>query len=319
MSTTALIHGITGQTGAFLARELVNAGKRVVGTTRSPSSSSGWRLERIGVSDEISLQVLDATSRAAVAALIQSVRPDEIYFLAGPSSVAQSFSDPVGSIQKIYEPVWTFLSVLSELDSPSRFVNAASTDCFGNQPDAVLTEESPLRPLSPYATAKTATYWLTNNARAGMGLNASNAILTNHESPLRGPEFVTHKIVTGLTNFAEGRGGPVRLGNTAIARDWLWVGDVARALAAIGGADTADDFLVSSGSTHTLTEFVEGVCERLGVDMSDAIEIDAALYRPAEIERVVTHPAKIRQTLGWSATVDVGGIIERLVNDTIDN
>jgi len=310
---SALIVGITGQTGAFLSRELLSHGYSVVGTSRDWSESNLWRLRQLGLRDDVELLSLSLHDYAAIDQLLESRAPDEIYYLAGPSSVAASFREPSTSMDQIYQPVLSFLEVLRKSESRSSFVNAASTDCFGNQPGITLDEHSPLMPVSPYGTAKTAAYWATKNYREGFQLRAANAILTNHESPLRGPEFVTQKIVSGLRAVKEKTQTHIALGNTQIVRDWLWAGDVARALHLMGSSAATEDFVVGSGTSSTLMDFTQRVCDKLGLDSDEVVRHHETLHRPQEIMSIHLNPTKIRSTLGWEPSLGLEGIVDRLI------
>ncbi|MDA8580184.1 GDP-mannose 4,6-dehydratase, partial [Pontimonas sp.] len=246
---TAFIIGASGQTGAYLSRLLLAAEYRVIGTSRNWAESQTWRLARLGVLDDVTRLSLSLHDSLALEEALDSAAPDEIYYLAGPSSVAASFREPTIAMSEIFDPVVSLLEILKRRSSTAHFVNAASTDCFGNHGKTVLDEQSSMKPVSPYGIAKTATYLTTQNYREAFGLNASNAILTNHESPLRGPDFVTQKIISGLRAIRDGRESNLALGNTTIARDWLWADDVAHALHAIGSAQGSSDYVVASGTT----------------------------------------------------------------------
>jgi GDPmannose 4,6-dehydratase len=315
--TTALICGVSGQTGAYLAHLLLDKGYRVVGTSRDHSEANLWRLKRIGIDSDIENVSLSLHDTVAIRKILAKYQPDEIYYLAGPSSVAASFREPMVSMDQIFQPVVSFLEVLKDTDSSAHFFNAASTDCFGNQPGVVLDEASALQPLSPYAVAKTAAFWTVKNYRDSFGVRASNGILTNHESPLRGPDFVTQKIITGLLDIAAGRKQTLSLGSTTIARDWLWAGDVATAISAIGNATRAGDYVVASGHSSTLHEFVSLACEKLELKLEDVITQDESLFRPSDIESISLNPQKVAKELGWTAHYDLGSIIEALLSGDV--
>ena len=202
---TALILGVTGQTGAYLAQKLVSRNLRVIGSSRNYTEANLWRLQRLGVDKQIEYISLSLHDAAAIQKTLKTYHPEEIYYLAGPSSVAASFREPMVAMDQIFQPIVSFLETLKESNSSAHFINAASTDCFGNQPGIVLDETSALKPLSPYAVAKSAALWTVRNYRDSFGVRASNGILTNHESPLRGSEFVTQKIITGLRDIADGK------------------------------------------------------------------------------------------------------------------
>jgi GDPmannose 4,6-dehydratase len=243
--------------------------------------------------------------------------PDEIYHLSGPSSVSHSFAKPAKYLPRILNQATVFLEALKKSQSNARFVNSASTDCFGNQPTVVLDEESSFAPISPYGIAKASTFWITKNYREAFGVNACSAILTNHESPLRGEEFVTHKIVKGVREIAEGKSSSLTLGNTKVGRDWLWADDVAHALELIGSSELAEEFVVASGKTSTLMDFVSLACAEAGLAVDEVVSIDPQLFRPADIEHIRLNPQKIMDTLGWKPRFSVEEIVHHLVHDTL--
>jgi len=233
--------------------------------------------------------------------------------LAGPSSVAASFREPTVSMSDIFDPVVNILELLKQRSSKATFVNAASTDCFGDQSGTVLNETSRMQPISPYGISKTATFWATQNYRKAFDIRARNAILTNHESPLRGPAFVTQKIISGLRDITLGKKKSIALGNTTIGRDWLWADDVARALALIGSSPQSDDFVVASGTTSTLDEFTTLACTEFELDPKVVLTHDPAFTRPREIQSVDLDPSRIKNDLGWQPQVSFPELVSGLV------
>lgn len=315
--STALICGVTGQTGAYLAKHLLDKGYRVVGTSRDYSEANLWRLARLGLTDKIERVSLSLHDAVAIRKTLTSISPEEIYYLAGPSSVAASFREPMVAMDQIFQPIVSFLEVLKDTQSSAHFFNAASTDCFGNQPGVVLDETSPLQPLSPYAVAKSAAFWMVKNYRESFGVKASNGILTNHESPLRGPDFVTQKIIIGLLDIASGKRKTLSLGSTTISRDWVWAGDVAEAVAAITSAPQPREYIVASGKSSTLNEFVTTACDKLGLDPKEVITHDESLFRPSDIESIILNPTQAAKELGWSARYDLDSIVAALLADDV--
>lgn len=311
--TRAMIVGVSGQTGAYLCKELLDKGIEVVGTSRDHGESNLWRLSRLSVLESVELVSLSLRDPVAIRNALRRYEPDQIYYLAGPSSVSASFREPRGSMDQIFQPIVTFLEELKDSDSPARFFNACSTDCFGNQPMRTLDEKSALQPVSPYAVAKTAAYWTVKNYREAFGMNASNGILTNHESPLRGPGFVTQKIRSGLIAIAEGRASKLALGSTSVSRDWLWAGDVAAAISSIGFAGQASDYLVASGRSATLQEFIDIACAALELSPADVISKEESLVRPTEIEAISLNPEKAKKELGWSPEYSFEDIVTALI------
>ena len=277
-----------------------------------------WRLDRLSISESVLVAPLPLQNRSSITDLLASVTPDEIYYLAGPSSVAASFLDPAGSVEKIYQPVVDFLEVLRTNHSDIKFFNAASTDCFGNQADTSLMEQSQQRPVSPYGIAKSAAFWAAKNYREAFGVQAASGILTNHESPLRDPGFFSRRVITGLRKVSQGLQRTITLGNLNGGRDWLWAGDAVEAIHLIGSATIRDDYLVGSGRTSTLRNFVATACDALGLDIDEVVEYDAGLARPLDVESVALDPTKISSALGWKATLDFEQIIDRLLGENLD-
>jgi len=315
--TTALICGISGQTGAYLAQKLLQKGYRVVGSSRDHSEANLWRLKRLAIDSDTEIVSLSLHDTVAIRKILAKYQPDEIYYLAGPSSVAASFREPMVFMDQIFQPVVSFLEVLKDTESSAHFFNAASTDCFGNQEGVVLDENSALQPLSPYAVAKSATFWTVKNYRDSFGVKASNGILTNHESPLRGPDFVTQKIITGLLDIAEGKKRTLSLGSTSIARDWLWAGDVANAVSAITSASQPGDYVVASGHSSTLREFVSLACDKLELNLEEVTAQDQSLFRPADIESILLNPQRAEKELGWKAHYDLDSIVDALLSRNV--
>ena len=310
---TALILGVTGQTGAYLSGQLLTNGYRVVGSSRDWSESNTWRLKKRGVLESVEGVSLSLHDHTSLARLLDSVAPDEIYYLAGPSSVAASFREPTVSMSDIFDPVVNILELLKQRSSNATFVNAASTDCFGDQSGTILNETSRMQPISPYGISKTATFWATQNYRKAFDIRARNAILTNHESPLRGAAFVTQKIISGLRDITLGKKKSIALGNTTIGRDWLWADDVARALALIGSSPQSHDCVVASGTTSTLDEFTTLACAEFELDPNVVLTHDPALTRPREIQSVHLDPSRIKDYLGWQPQVSFPELVSRLV------
>jgi GDPmannose 4,6-dehydratase len=315
VSSQALIVGGSGQTGAYLAHTLLGKGHSVTVTSRNPAATDWWRYEALGIQGQAETAALDPSNVKSVSDCLGNQTPDSIYYLAGPSSVAQSFENPAEVFRAITEPIITVLEVLKASGYQGKFFNATSTDCFGNQPDHRLDETTPMRPVSPYGVAKAATFSITRNYRDTFGLAASNGILTNHESPLRGPHFVTQKIVSTLKKIKAGEETSLHLGNTAIERDWVWAGEVANAISLIGSGGQPGDYLVASGRTRSLDDFVTLACAALGIDRATRVTSDAALHRPMDIASLTFNPQRIRETFGWSAQMGLEDIVANLIDD----
>jgi GDPmannose 4,6-dehydratase len=308
----ALISGVTGQTGAYLAHRLLAHGYHVIGGSRDADSADTSRLRILGVANDVELVSLAPADFRSVLQVIRSTRPDEIYALAGQTSVGLSFGQPFEAFESIAIGTLNFLEALRTLGVDCRFFTAGSTECVGNSPDAVITEESVMRPVSPYAVAKATSFWMTSNYRQSYGLFACTGLLSNHESPLRAPRFVTSKIVAGIRAIKAGTQTHLRLGNTAVARDWGWAPDYAEAIHRMTTADTADDYVIATGHTRSLTEFIARLCAMADLDPAAIITIDPELLRPADLTTTALSPAKIRRDLGWQATTEFAELVRKL-------
>lgn len=315
MGSTALITGISGQTGSLLAQKLLEAGYRVVGGSRDVSATDWWRLDRLGIRNSVELVSLASTDFLSVFSALKKYAPDEVYNLSGQSSVGLSFSQPFEAFESIATGTLNLLEAIRVLDMKTRFFNAASTDCFGNQPGVKLNEKSAMRPVSPYGVAKAAGYWTTVNYRDSFGIHGSNGIITNHESGLRGKAFVTQKIINALLHKRKNPNVELTLGNTKIMRDWLWAPDVVSAIRKIVTTETPGDFVVASGSSHTLGQFAASVANLLGIDPNNAYSSDSGLFRPNEIGSIELDPSLIRERLGWRHTLDFEGLVSKLVEE----
>lgn len=314
VGSRALIIGGSGQTGAYLAHRLIGNGQSVTVTSRDAASTDWWRYDRLGIRDRVDTATLNPSDVASVSDFLDAHETDAIYYLAGPSSVAQSFENPTAIFRDITQPMITVLEVLKASGYHGTFFNATSTDCFGNQPERRLDESTPMRPVSPYGVAKAATFSITRNYRDTFGLAASNGILTNHESPLREGHFVTQKIVSTLKKIKAGEASTLHLGNTAIERDWVWAGEVAHAISLIGTGDQPGDYLVASGQTRSLSDFVTLACDALGLDQEATVTSDATLHRPMDIASLSFNPQHIRETFGWSAQMRLEDIVAHLID-----
>lgn len=319
MGKTALISGISGQTGSLLARRLLAHGYDVIGGSRDKNATNWWRLDKLDILNDVQLTSIAPSDFHSVLAAVKRFTPDEVYYLGGQSSVSLSFAQPFEAFASIAGGTLNFLEALRITNSSARFFNAASTDCFGNQPGKVLDEDSPMKPTSPYGVAKAASYWTTVNYRNSFGIHASNGILTNHESPLRGTAFVTQKIISTLKEMKKDPTVTLRLGDTTIRRDWLWAPEAVDAIHLISSHPKPGDYVVASGKTHSLQEFLEKICHVLEVDPSAVDTMSPELMRPNEIANVEVEATKIRDEIGWTAKTGLDGIAENLVGGLIDS
>jgi GDPmannose 4,6-dehydratase len=309
---TALVFGISGQDGAYLAHLLLAKGYEVHGTSRDADGSGFSNLTRLGLKGRVTVHSAALNDFRSVLSVLRKVAPDEIYNLAGQSSVALSFEQPVETFESISVGSLTILDCLRFDGRPTRFLNAVSTECFGFTPTAA-DETTPFTPVSPYATAKAAAYWTTANYRNAYGMFACSAILANHESPLRPLRFVCRKIVSAAVRIADGSGERLKLGNVAIERDWGWAPEYVLALWRMLQLDQPEDFVIATGATHSLQDFVATVFDALGLDWTAHVDTDPAMFRPLESPRTLLNPAKAERLLGWRARFRMHDVARLLI------
>lgn len=312
MPGRALIFGVSGQDGAYLADFLLKKGYEVHGTSRDHEVSSFENLKTLGIRDRIQLRSMDASDFRSVLTTLQAVDAGEIYNLGGQSSVGLSFAYPVETFDSISTGTINILECLRLLKHPARFYNAGSSEVFGNTPTPA-DEETPFRPRSPYATAKAAAHYSVANYREAYGLFACTGILFNHESPLRPARFVTRKIVSAAVRIAGGSDEKLRLGNLDVHRDWGWAPGYVDAMWRMLQLETPEDFVVATGEMNSLKTFVQEVFAGLGLDWSKHVETNDSLLRPSDIERSVGRPQKVREKLKWQATLKFPEIIAKLI------
>jgi GDPmannose 4,6-dehydratase len=302
LSKRALICGISGQDGAYLAQLLLSKGYEVWGTSRDAEMASFANLEKMGIRRDVQLVSLNLRDASSIISLIRRVSADEIYSLAAQSSVGLSFEQPFETIESIVLGGVNLLEAIRLSGSSVRLYNAGSTECFGDTGLTPMNELSPLRPRSPYAVAKAASYWATANYRDAYGMFACTGILSNHDSPLRPRRFVTRKIIKAVAEIATGSVSKLSLGNLEIERDWGWAPDYVDAIWRILQQDKADDYIVATGVTSTLQEFIEVAFRLADRDWHDYVTIDRNLFRPSDLIHSRVTPRKAEQLLGWRAT-----------------
>ncbi|MBE9194448.1 GDP-mannose 4,6-dehydratase [Synechocystis sp. LEGE 06083] len=310
----ALICGISGQDGAYLAKLLLAKGYKVYGTSRDAQLSSFRNLVRLGIKDQVNLCSMALTDFRSVLQIISKTEPDEVYNLAGQTSVGLSFEQPVEALDSITIGTLNLLEVIRFLDCPIRFFNAGSTESFGDTGETVAYEATPFRPRSPYGVAKAAAFWEVVNYREAYGIFACSGILSNHDSPLRPERFVTQKIVSAAQRIANGSNEVLRLGNTSIQRDWGWAPEYVEAIYLMMQQSQADDFVIATGTSTSLNEFVKKAFELRGLDWHAHVETDEDLFRPTDIAVSRVNPAKINRKLGWKAKFGVKEVIEAMMD-----
>ncbi|MGE4447215.1 MAG: GDP-mannose 4,6-dehydratase [Azospira sp.] len=310
----ALICGVSGQDGAYLAQLLLGKGYRVWGTSRDAQMSSFSNLERLGIRQQVQVLSMAQSDFRSVLNTLSRSEPDEIYFLSGQSSVGLSFDQPAESIESIAFGTLNLLEAVRFLGRPVRIYHASSSECFGDVlPGERANEMTPFRPRSPYGVAKASAHWLIANYREAYGLYCCNGILFNHESPLRPARFVTRKIVAAACRIAAGSHEKLSLGRLDIARDWGWSPDFVDAMWRMLQQEQPEDYVIATGEPHTLESFVASAFDQLGLDWHDHVDIDPSLFRPSEIARSAGDPAKALDGLGWRATVAFPELIGNLV------
>ena len=309
----ALIIGISGQDGAYLARLLLERGYVVHGTSRDVFSQDFHNLQSLGIRDRVTLHSVTVTDFRSVLQILAKLRPDEIYNLAGQTSVGLSFELPVETLESIAGGTLHLLEAIRFLGYPTRFYNACSSECFGDSGDAAATEATKFAPRSPYAVAKAAAFWEVANYREAYGIHACSGILSNHESPLRSERFVTQKVVAAACRIAAGLADHVELGDLSIARDWGWSPEYVDAMHRMLQQPQADDYVVATGATYTLRDFVAEVFREVGLDWQQHVRPNPQLRRPTDIRISRLDPSKARSALGWTATLKMPDVAREMV------
>ena len=299
----ALICGVSGQDGAYLARLLLSKNYEVWGTSRSVELNSFHALKQLGIRDEVKLLSMSPDSFDDVAQVFSQVEPSEVYNLAGQSSVGKSFEFPLETTNSIAASTVNQLEVIRTTDSSIKFFNAGSGECFGSTSSAPANEGSVFNPQSPYAAAKAAAAWQVRIYRRSYNLFACTGILFNHESPLRAKHFVTKKIVSAAKKIALGSQEKLYLGNTSIRRDWGWAPEYVIAMWAMLNQTDPEDYVIATGELQSLQEFLEVVFAEANLDWRDHVVIDPSLLRPSDPAVSYGDPAKIRRNLNWQPLI----------------
>ena len=314
----ALICGISGQDGAYLARLLLEKGYEVVGSSRDAQISSFSNLGQLGIRNKVRLESMALNDFRSVLQVVSRTQPDEIYNLAGQSSVGLSFDQPVETLESILSATINLMEVIRFLDRPIRFYNAGSGECFGDTLKEAAHEETPFRPRSPYAVAKAAAFWQVSNYREAYGLFACTGILFNHESPLRPERFVTRKIIASACHIASGSKERLQLGNTTIQRDWGWAPEYVDAMWRMLQREKAEDFVIATGRSHALSEFAELAFRHFGLDWQNHTDIDPLIFRPTDIPYGCGDARKALLLTGWKAETDMAGVILKMIEAQLD-
>ena len=314
----ALICGVTGQDGAYLSKFLIDKGYEIYGGSRDAENSSFGNLHKLGLYHKIKPVSISLIDFRSVVQTIDLVRPDEIYNLAGQSSVALSFQQPVIALESIIVGVLNLLEAIRFSKLPVKLYNAGSSECFGNADEAV-TETTAFAPRSPYGVAKSGAFWVLANYREAYNIFASTGILFNHESPLRKERFVTKKIISTACRIAKGSKEKLKLGNINICRDWGWAPEYVEAMWLMLQQEKPQDFIIATGETVSLQHFVEITFSSLNLNWENHVEIDPALLRPTDISKGFANPGKAGHLLDWSAKIKGDNLIKRLVECEMNN
>ena len=309
---TAIITGVTGQDGSYLADFLLSKGYEVIGMVRRSSTVTFGRIEHI--QDHIDIIQGDLHDQSSLVALIEEYRPDEVYNLAAQSFVPTSWKQPVLTGEVTALGVTRILEAIRLVNPETRFYQASSSEMFGKVREVPQSEATPFYPRSPYGVAKVYGHWITVNYRESYNLFACSGILFNHESPRRGLEFVTRKITHGVARIKLGLAKELRLGNPESRRDWGYAGDYVEGMWMMLQQDQPDDYVICTGKTHSVREFCEAAFAYVGLDYKDYVIQDERFYRPAEVDLLVGDPKKAQNILGWEPRVSFEGLVQMMVD-----
>jgi GDPmannose 4,6-dehydratase len=331
MTKTALITGITGQDGAYLAQLLLQKGYRVVGAKRRSANQNLWRLEELGIANSIEMVEFDLLEYSNIQHAINSVKPDELYNLGAQSFVGTSFVQPILTADIDGMGVVRILEACRLLNPGVRFYQASTSEMFGKVQSIPQLEATPFYPRSPYGVAKLYGHWITVNYRESYNMHACSGILFNHESPLRGEEFVTRKVTVALAKIMAGKQDVLTLGNLDAKRDWGFAGDYVEGMWRMTVADKADDYVLATGETHSIRTFIELACKHIGITIAwegegessigrntqtgkVLVNVSKAFYRPAEVDLLIGDPTRAKKELGWNPKVNFEGLVTMMMD-----
>ena len=311
--TTALILGISSQDGAHLAQFLLGKGYKVFGGSRDAQVNPFANLVRLNIRERVTLESVSLNDFRSVIQTLSKIEPDEVYNLAGQSSVGLSFQQPVETLESIAFGSLNLLEAIRFNGKPTRLYNSGSSECFGDAPDGPADENTPFRPKSPYAVAKAAAFWETANYREAYTLFACSGIAFNHDSQLRPERFVTRKVIAAACRIAAGSKESLPLGDLLIARDWGWAPEYVEAMWLMLQQETPDDYVVATGQTYRLQDLVETAFTQLGLDWRKHVVTDTSLARPNELKVSRADPAKARSRLGWKAKYAMPDVVRLMI------
>ena len=312
MKRRALITGITGQDGSYLAEWLLDKGYEVYGIVRRSSAPNLWRIEHI--LDRVELRPADLLDQLSLLKILDEVRPQEFYNLAAMSFVPASWDQPLLTGEYNAQGVTRALEAVRQVDTKIRFYQASSSEMFGKVRAVPQSEDTPFYPRSPYGVSKVYGHYITVNYRESYDLFACSGILFNHESPRRGLEFVTRKVTDGVARIKLGLAKELRMGNLDARRDWGFAGDYVRAMWSMLQQDEPDDYVIATGETHSVRELIEVAFGHVGLDWKKHVTLDQRFLRPAEVDLLIGSPEKAKAKLGWTPTVDFTGLVKMMVD-----
>ncbi len=312
MSKRALITGITGQDGSYLAELLLEKGYEVVGVVRRLSAPNYWRIDHL--LDRVELRAADLLDQLSLIRVVDEIRPHEIYNLGAMSFVPASWDQPILTGDYDAQGVTRLLEAIRQIDTSIRFYQASSSEMFGKVRETPQSELTPFYPRSPYGVSKVFAHYITVNYRESYDLFAVSGILFNHESPRRGLEFVTRKVTDGVARIKLGMTDSLSMGNLDACRDWGFAGDYVRAMWSMLQQDTASDYVVSTGISHSVKQLVEMAFSHVGLDWSQFVVTDDKLFRPAEVEHLIGDNSKAKKELDWSPSVTFSDLVKMMVD-----
>lgn len=316
MSKRAIITGITGQDGSYLAELLVSKGYEVIGTVRRASAPNFWRIQHL--LDRVSIRPADLLDQLSIIRLVDEVRPHEFYNLAAMSFVPASWDQPMLTGEFNAQGVTRVLEAIRQVDPSIKMYQASSSEMFGKVREVPQNELTPFYPRSPYGVSKVFAHYITVNYRESYDVFAVSGMLFNHESPRRGLEFVTRKVTDGVARIKLGLADTLSLGNLDAHRDWGFAGDYVRAMWLMLQQERADDFVIATGISHSVRDLVEAAFGHVGLDWRTHVKLDPKLLRPAEVEHLIGDATKAKTQLGWSPSIDFKGLVTMMVDADLE-
>ena len=312
----ALISGVSGQDGAYLAQLLLKKGYEVCGTSRDAQMSRFTNLHRLGIFEQLKLESMALSDFRSVLQVLTKIQPDEVYNLGGQSSVGLSFQQPVEALESIATGTLNLLEAIRFMEVPIKSYHASSGECFGNTHGLPADENTPFRPRSPYGVAKATAFWQVANYREAYNVFACSGILYNHESPLRPERFVTQKIVSAACRIANGSNEKLYLGNVDVIRDWGWAPEYVESMYLMLQQDDPEDYVIATGESYSLADFVAQAFECVGLDWQDHVVTDTSLYRPTDIAWGGGNPKLAEGKLGWRAKYKMSDVVKMMVESS---